>query len=561
MKKLALLMAVMMMVLSVAGCGGTTPPASSAAPTDPAAPTTPVDPAAPAPTAVASPITAWDGNELSVVTGPDPSTIDPALNSSVDGGTLIKHTFEGLYSLDKNGVPVPAQAEKMVLSDDLMTYTFTLRDGLKWSDGTPLTAEDFIYSWQRAMDPATAADYGYMFECIDGYKDGKLNVTAPDPKTLVVKLIAPTAYFLELTAFPTYMPVQKATIDANGEKWAIAANTYIGNGPYKITEWVTGSHILMAQNENYWDVANLGPKTIKFNLTDDDVAQLTGYKKGDLHFIDSVPTDEIDALKAFTDYIVAPQIGTYYVSFNVTKAPLDNPKVRQALILAIDRDFIVNNVAKGGQAPAGAFVPPALTDADPTKSFREAKPFYYDPSFEAYEANLAEAKKLLAEAGYPDGAGFPAIEYLYNVGTGHQLIGEAMQNMWKELGITVNLVSQEWNTFLDSRKKGDYFIARNGWLGDYNDPISFIDMWITGSGNNDAQWSNTTFDKLITEVKSTGDQAVRMQKMHEAEDIIFNEWMLCPLYYYTDLYMASPVFKDAIYSPLGFKTFSYAKPV
>ncbi|MEG1777422.1 MAG: ABC transporter substrate-binding protein, partial [Angelakisella sp.] len=176
-------------------------------------------------------------------------------------------------------------------------------------------------------------------------------------------------------------------------------------------------------------------------------------------FIDTVPNDEIDTLKKHSDYSVMPQLGTYYVSFNVKKAPMDNPLVRKALTLAIDRDFIVTNIGKSGQLPAGAFVPPALTDADPTKSFRDAKPFYYDPSFEAYEANLAEAKKLLAEAGYPEGKGFPAIEYLYNAGTGHQLIGEAMQSMWKELGITVNLVSQEWNTFLDSRKKGDYFIA------------------------------------------------------------------------------------------------------
>ncbi|MEG0853727.1 MAG: peptide ABC transporter substrate-binding protein, partial [Angelakisella sp.] len=489
MKKLALMLAVMMLVLSVVGCGGTTPPASSAAPADPAASAAPEAPAAPADGAPVSPVTTWDGNELAAVVGPDPDTIDPALNSAVDGGTVIKHVFEGLYTLDKNGVPVPAQAEKVELSEDLMTYTFTLRDGLTWSDGTPITSEDFIYSWNRAIDPATAADYAYMFECIDGYAAGKLNMTAPDAKTLVVKLIAPTAYFLELTAFPTYMPVQKATVEKNGEKWALAADTYIGNGPYVMKEWVEGSHMLLAQNEKYWDVKSLGPKTIRLMLTDDDVAQLSAYKNGTVQFIDSVPNDEIDTLKKHPDYGVMGQIGTYYISFNVKKAPLDNPKVRQALTLAIDRDWIVTNVGKADQIPAGAFVPPALTDADPTKSFRDAKPNYYDPSFEAYEANLAEAKKLLAEAGYPDGAGFPAIEYLYNAGTGHQLIGEALQNMWKELGITVNLVSQEWATFLQSRKNGDYFIARNGWLGDYNDPISFLDMWITDGGNNDAQWS------------------------------------------------------------------------
>ena len=556
MKKLALLLAAMMLVVSVAGCGSNTSASSSSQ----AAGESGAESSAAQNTAAVSPVTSWDGKELSVVVGPDPDTIDPALNSTVDGGTMIAHAFEGLFALDKDGVPQPAQAESYTLSEDGLTYTFTLRDGLKWSDGTPLTAEDFAYSWQRAIDPATAADYSYMFECIDGYADGKLDVTAVDEKTLEVKLIAPTAYFLELTAFPTYMPVQKATVEANGEQWALSAETYIGNGPYKISEWQRGSHITMVQNENYSNVEALGPESIRFNLVEDDVAQLSAYKTGEVLFVDTVPNDEIDALKPNEDYYVMDQIGTYYVSFNVQKAPLDNPKVRQALILAVDRDWICVNVGKADQVPAGAYVPPALSDADPTQSFREVGGDYYDPSFEAYEDNLAKAKEILAEAGYPNGEGLPTIEYLYNEGTAHQQIGEALQSMWGELGVKVELVSQEWATFLNSRKNGEYNVARNGWLGDYNDPISFLDMWITGGGNNDAQWSNPEYDKLITEIKSTGDQAVRMEKMHQAEDMIFADWMLCPLYYYTDIYMLSPVVDNTWASPLGFKYFMYATP-
>ena len=566
MKKLALLLAVMMLVVSVAGCGSNNAPATPAT-SDSASslPATEGDGGAVTePTAAAvSGITSWDGKELSVITGPDPDTIDPALNSSVDGGTLIKHVFEGLYTMDENDKAVPGSAESVTISDDLLTYTFKIRDNAKWSDGQDLTAEDFVYSWKRAIDANTGADYAYMYECIAGYDQtapDKLGVKAVDAKTLEVKLVAPTAYFLELTAFPAYMPVRKDMVEANGEKWAQQPESYIGNGSYKVTEWVAGSHILMAQNENYWNVSALKPTTIRFNLTDDDVAQLTNYKNGTTAFIDSVPNDEIETLKQSPDFYVAPQIGTYYISYNVTKAPLDNPKVRQALTLAIDRDFIVTNVGKAEQEPAGAIVHPALSDVEPGSSFRDAKYNYYDPSFEAYEANLEEAKKILAEAGYPNGEGFPTITYLYNVGTGHQLIGEALQNMWKELGITVNLESQEWNVFLNSRKNGDYFIARNGWLGDYNDPISFLDMWITDGGNNDAQWSNATFDALIKEVKNTGDQKVRMQKMHEAEDIIFDEWMLCPLYYYTDIYMESPAITGTIKSPLGFKYFGFTVP-
>ncbi|WP_274953783.1 peptide ABC transporter substrate-binding protein [Angelakisella massiliensis] len=556
MKKLALLLAAMMLVVSVAGCGSNTSASSSSQ----AAGESGAESSAAQNTAAVSPVTSWDGKELSVVVGPDPDTIDPALNSTVDGAIMIIHAFEGLCTMDEDGIPQPAQAESYTVSEDGLTYTFTLRDGLKWSDGTPLTAEDFAYSWQRAIDPATAADYSYMFECIDGYADGKLNVTAVDEKTLEVKLIAPTAYFLELTAFPTYMPVQKAAVEANGEQWALSAETYIGNGPYKISEWQRGSHITMVQNENYWNVEALGPESIRFNLVEDDVAQLSAYKTGEALFVDIVPNDEIDALKDMDDYYVMDQIGTYYVSFNVQKAPLDNPKVRQALCLAIDRDWICTNIGKTGQAPAGGFVPYALSDADPTQSFREVGGNYYDPSFEAYEDNLAKAKEILAEAGYPNGEGLPTIEYIYNEGTGNQQIGEALQNMWGELGVKVELFSQEWATFLNTRKNGEYSVARNAWLGDYNDPVSFLDMWITGGGNNDAQWSNPEYDALITEIKSTGDQAVRMEKMHQAEDMLFEEWIMAPIYFYTDYYLQSPAVENVWASPLGFKYFMYATP-
>ena len=423
-----------------------------------------------------------------------------------------------------------------------------------------MTAQDFVYSWSRAVDPQTAADYSYIFECVDGYADGKLNVSAPDDRTLVVKLVAPTTYFLELTAFPAYMPVQQATVEANGEQWALSPETYIGNGPYKISEWQRGSHITMVQNENYWNVETLGPQSIRFNLVEDDVAQLSAYQTGDVLFIEAVPNDEIDALKDSSDYYVMDQIGTYYISFNVQRAPLDNPKVRQALTLALDRDWICVNIGKTGQIPAGGFVPYALSDADPSQSFREVGGNYYDPSFEAFEDNLAQAKEILAEAGYPNGEGLPAIEYVYNEGTANQQIGEVLQNMWGELGVKVELFSQEWATFLNTRKSGDYSVARNAWLGDYNDPISFLDIWITGGGNNDAQWSNPQYDQLITEIKSTGDQAVRMEKMHQAEDILFEEWVLAPIYFYTDMYLQSPAVENIWASPLGFKYFMYATP-
>ncbi len=503
------------------------------------------------------------GQTLNVNVGPDPDTIDPALNSAVDGATMIIHTFEGLMTLDKNGTPVEGQSKKPDISADGKVYTFHLRDGLKWSDGKAITANDFVYSWNRAANPDTASDYAYMFDVIEGYEDvtnkvadAKLNVVAKDDKTLVVTLNAAIPYFLELTAFPTFSPVRQDLVEANKEAWATKPETYIGNGPYKVTEWVPGSHITMSKNENYWNFKNLGVDHIKFVLMDDDVAILNAFKQNEILFADTMPNDEIDAWRDKPEFNLEGQLGTYYVSFNVTKAPLDNPLVRQALILAVDREFIVKEIGKSGQIPAGAFVSLGLTDSDPKKQFREVGGDFFNPT--DYEANLAKAKELLAQAGYPDGKGLPSIEYLYNTGTGHQAIGEALQDMWSKLGVNVTLASQEWNTFLNTRKNGDYQIARNGWLADYNDPISYLDMWITGSGNNDAQWSNKEYDELIKKVKSSSDSKERFELMHKAEKIIFDEWMLNPLYYYVDLFLISPKVEGFWSSPLGYKYFMYS---
>lgn len=495
---------------------------------------------------------------LAVNVGPDPDTIDPALNSAVDGATMIIHAFEGLMTLDKNKVPVPGQAKSYEVSKDGTVYTFHLRDGLKWSDGKPVKASDFIYAWNRAISPDTAADYEYMFDVIKGYDEKKLDVTAPDDKTLVVTLKNAVPYFLELTAFPAYSPVRQDIIEANGDAWATDPKTYIGNGPYKMTEWVPGSHITFTKNKNYWNYKALGTENIKFVLMEDDVSILNAYKQNEILFADSMPQDEIDAWRDKKDFHIEGQLGTYYISYNVKKAPLDNPLVRQALTLAVDRDYIVKNIGKTGQVPAGAYVPIGLSDADKTKEFRDVGGNYYDPTAAANEANLAKAKELLAQAGYPDGKGLPTIEYLYNEGTGHQMIGEALQNMWKKIGVNVTLTSQEWGTFLNTRKNGEYQIARNGWLGDYNDPISFLDMWVTGGGNNDAQYSNPEYDKLISEIKKETDPKVRFEKMHKAEDIIFKDWMLCPIYYYVDLYLQNPSLTGMYTSPLGFKYFMYA---
>lgn len=497
-------------------------------------------------------------DEIVVHVGPEPRTIDPALNTAVDGATLLVHGFEGLMNLDEDGVPVHGQAEDHEVSDDGLTYTFTLKDDLKWSDGEPVTAEDFVYAWNRAIDPETAAEYAYMFDVIEGYDDEELNIEATDEKTLVVKLSAVTPYFLELCAFPTYFPVREDMVDADPDGWAIDPDTYIGNGPYIMTEWAHDSHITYEKNPNYWNVDELGPESIKFLLMEDDNAILAAFQNEEILLADSIPNDEIEAWKDEPEFNIQGQLGTYYICFNVEKEPLNDPKVRKALTLAIDREFIVTNLSQAGEQPAGAFVPTGLSDADPTEEFRDVGGDYYDPSADAYEANLEEAKEILADAGYADGEGLPTFEYIYNEDTNHEQIGEALQNMWGELGVNVELASQEWSTFIDTRTNGDYEIARHGWIADYNDPISFLDLWVTDGGNNDAQWSHEKYDEIISKVKASSDNDERMELMHEAEDIMFEESLVAPIYYYVDTYLLNEKLDGFYTSPLGYKYFMYS---
>ncbi len=495
---------------------------------------------------------------LSVHVGPEPENIDPAHNEAVDGATIIVHTFEGLMKLDENGAPVKGAAKDYEISEDGLTYTFTLRDDLKWSDGEPVKAGDFVYAWKRAASTTTAAAYSYMYDVVKGYPDD-LAVEAPDDKTVKVTLSAPCPYFLELTAFPTYSPLREDIVEGN-DAWATKPETYVGNGPYKMVKWTHNSEMILEKNEHYYDVESLGPDKIRFVLMEDDNAILAAFQNGDILLADSMPNDEIQAWKDKPEFNIEGQLGTYFLVFNTEKAPFDDARVRKALSLAIDREYITVNIGQAGQQPAGAFVPTGLSDEDITKEFRDVGGNYYDPSGAAYEDNIKEAQKLLEEAGYPNGEGFPKFEYIYNESTGHQQIAEALQQMWKEnLGIECTLASQEWGIFINTRQNGDYEVARHGWLGDYNDPISFLDMWHSESGNNDAKYNNPEYDKLIADVKATGDRSVRYPKMHEAEDILMEDMPVCPIYYYVDIFLKSEKLDGFYSSPLGYKYFMHAE--
>lgn len=513
--------------------------------------------------------------ELNVNFASEPQTIDPALNSAVDGAVMINHMFEGLYKWvdDGNGNATLAlgQASDVQVNDDKTVYTFTIREDAKWSDGKAVTANDFVYAWQRLVDPATAADYSYMAdillnanEIMAGEADkATLGVEAVDEHTLVVTLHTPCPYFEEIMAFPALMPVRQDMIEAGGDQWTFSIDTYVGNGPYKMESWEHGANIRIVKSETYYDYAKLGPQAINFKLMDDANAIYAAYQSGELNFIEEVPVAEIPALLESGELDIDPYIGTYYVCFQTQKAPFDDVRVRKAFSLTIDRNYIVEQITQTGQVPATGFVPSGINDAQGASGddFRTVGGDYMDVSKEAYAANCEEARRLLAEAGYANGEGFPVVEYLYNTSESHKAIGEALQQMWQtELGVTVNLVNQEWNTFLQTRKEGNYSIARNGWIADYNDPMSFLDMWMTGGGNNDAQYSNAKYDDLIKQAKATNDPAERMKLMHEAEDILMGEDVVhAAIYFYTNKNM-SQGFKGMYYTPLGYYFFTYATP-
>ena len=553
---------------------------------------------------------------LNVCIASEPDTIDPALNSAVDGATLIIHLFSGLskWSQDANGglQIVPDLATELPLpvinEDGTATYTYTLVDGLKWSDGKDLTAKDFEFAWKRAASSALGADYGYMFEVVKGYPD-ELAVEATDDKTLVVTLNNDVSYWNELLSFPTFLPVREDVV--SNEAWATDPATYVSNGAYTMTAWEHNSYITLTKNPNYFKADEITMDEINFYLSDDENNMLANYQNGDWAMIDNVPNAEIDALKAQypTEFFVGSQMGTYYVSWNVNAEILPEgceltgddaekarAEIRFALGLLFDRNYIVTEIGKAGQQPASSFVALGLTDADGAKQFYEvAGPSdeyagYWNVSADAYEANWDTAIETLKKYyTYDEAAGkftnFPTIEYLYNTNDGHKLIGEYLQSVFAGVGINMNLVNQEWNTFLNTRKNGDYTVARNGWLADYNDPISFLDMWVSNSGNNDSQFGKganaeakiysidltpygvdvkvengtwaETYDAAIAAIKACGDKEARYGMMHAAEDLLMSTGAITPLYYYTDIYMISENVQGFFANPLGYKYFMY----
>ena len=510
---------------------------------------------------------------ITVQIGPNPETLDPALNSAVDGGNMLITLFETLLIIDQDNKVQPGQAEKYEVSPDSLTWTFTMRDGLKWSDGTELNAKDFEYTFKRIANTNVAAPYAEtVIGMIEGYKDAidsknpeKLNVKASDDgKTLTIKLAYPCSYFDKIVAFGTMSPVQKATVEKNGDSWATKPETYVCNGPYTITEWTPSEKIVCKKNENYkggWDSSKIVNDKLTFLLLEDSSASYTAYTGGTAQLIKDVPTEEIPTLKKDKkdEFNVDPILGTYYLSMNLNKAPFNNKNVRKALSLAIDRDYVANTVMQGTYTPAYNYVGTGVDDVETGKFLENSKAANGGKTYisEDYKANLEEAKKALAEAGYPEGKGFPTITYSTNDTGYHKALAEYLQKVYKDLGITMNIDIVDWSSFTPKRRAGEYEMARNGWVMDYNDASNMIELFTSTNGNNDGKYNNPAFDKAMNDSK-VADKTAHFAALHEAEKIVSEDYGFIPVAYYNDFWLQSTSLKGTWHSPYGYWYLQYA---
>ena len=498
--------------------------------------------------------------------GSNPETLDPALNSAIDGANTIITIFEPLLLINENNEVIGGQAESWETSEDGMTWTFTMRDGLKWSDGTDLNAKDFEYSFKRMANPDTAAPYAETcLGMIDGFDAAQagdpdaLNVKASDDgKTLTIVLSYPCSYFDKMAAFATMSPVQQATVEANGDAWCTSPDTFVSNGPYMITDWTPSERIVLTKNPNYvggWDNSKIVSDTITLLLLEDSSASYAAYNSGEAVLIKDVPTDEIPSLTKAEDggdFYVDTILGTYYVSLNLQRDAFKDAKVRKALSLAIDRDYVANTIMQGTYSAADSIVGPGIVDESG---------YFHDngnaPYISAdYEANLAEAKKLLEEAGYPNGEGYPTIEYSTNDAGYHVPLAEYLQQAWGDLGITLTINKMEWSSFTPARRAGEYDVARNGWVMDYNDPSNMLDLFCSGNGNNDGKYSNPDFDAAI-DASRVADSAEHFAQLHKAEDILMEDMGCLPIAYYNDYWLQSPTLKGTWHSPYGYWYLQY----
>lgn len=478
--------------------------------------------------------------------GGEPETLDPAASTSLVDGTVQMALFEGLVRLDEKEQPTPGMAERWDISKDGLTYTFYLRDAL-WSNGDPVTAQDFEYAWKRLLDPELANYYAYqLYYLVQGeaYNTRKgtaeaVGVKALDEKTLEVKLIAPTPYFLSMTALSNLYPVNQKVVEADPD-WHTSPETYVSNGPFKLVEWSHNQRLVLEKNENYWAAKDVKLETLIMTTVESDTTQLTLFETDQIDIGEVPPFQEISRLLEEKKAGIHPDLGVYFYTFNTDVKPLGDVRIRKALSMAIDRQSIIDHVTLAFEKPAYALVPYGVVDGE-KGDFRENGGDYFTE-------NVVEAKKLLAEAGYPQGQGFPVLKILYNTSEGHQRIAEAIQEMWKNnLGIQVELTNQEGGVYAKSMNLGDYEIGRAGWTPDYNDAMTYLDLWVTSDlPMYYTGWSNKTYDQIIRKAKTDLDGTARRAALHDAEALLMDEMVVMPIYFYTNQNLVKPWVKGVI---------------
>ena len=464
----------------------------------------------------------------------EPESLDPGIVTGVPEHRILSNLFEGLTTSDpKDLSPRPGMAAAWTVSKDGLVYTFTLRDA-RWTDGKPVTADDFVYAWERVLNPKLGAKYAQQLFYLkngEAYNKGRttdfgqVGVKAIGPKTLQVTLRCPTAYFLDLTSFYTLFPVPRWAIQAHGKDW-VKPGKIVSNGAFRLVSWVPLKELVLEKNPEHWDAASVKLQQVIFLPTDDANTAYKQFLAGDTDWVPTVPPAQIDTARTRPEYYASPYLGTYFFRLNVTKPPVTDLRIRKALGLAVDRESLTKFVTKAGEVPQGSFVPAGL------RGYEGAKGLGFDP---------AAAKKLLADAGYPDGKGFPKTELLYNTNELHRMITQAVQQMWKEtLGIQVELVNVEWKVYLARQANLDYQVSRAGWIGDYVDPNTFLDMWVSGGGNNQTGWSNKRYDALIDQAACTiVNPRDRMRALQEAEKLLLDETPVLPLFTYVNKGMLS----------------------
>ncbi len=479
--------------------------------------------------------------------GQEPEDLDPHIINGISEYNIISALLEGLVSEDPQTLqPIPGIAEYWEISDDRRVYTFYLRPDAKWSNGDSVTASDFAFSYRRILSPKLGSTYAYMLYPLQhakSFHEGSITdftqvgVKAINDQILQLTLTHPTPYFLSLLNHWTWLPVHPATIlkfgkiHQRGTIWTRPKN-FVGNGPFILDIWKVDQVIIVKRNEQYWDADTVRLNAIHFYPISNPTTEERAFRAGKLHITHQLAFNKIEVYQQQQPEClrIDPYLATYFYCINVNRPPLDNPKVRQALALAIDRKSIVENVLKGGQKPALYFTPPNTAGYTSETSMTP---------------NLQKATQLLAEAGYPNGTGFPKIELLYNTSENHRTIAEAIQQMWKKnLHIDISLINQEWKVYINTRRQQDFDLCRFGWTGDYLDPNTFLDMWTSDGGNNAAGWSNVMYDKMIEHAAEISDPNLRFELFQKAENILLTELPIIPIYFYTTVYLTQPGVKN-----------------